>query len=66
MQQTNFGEILGSASNHSLNTYTNLFYLNNSRGLTAIDGKAYNATNNIKGVDDDLIYNQYLSWLEEL
>lgn len=63
---TKVGEVMGYESNRTgLNTINKLFYLSNSRGLTAIGTEADDETNQIIGVEDDLTYEQFKTWILE-
>ena len=64
---TNIGEVIGINGENSLglNTLNKLFYLTNTRGLTAIGGKLDNETNKIKGVSNNLNYEQFKIWITE-
>lgn len=61
---TKVGEVIGNETNKTgLNTVNKLFYKTNTRGLTAIGGEEDNETNKIKGVTDDLTYEQFKTWI---
>ena len=59
------GEIIGYFQVEGIKNINKLFYLKNETGLTAIGGESDNETSEIKGVSDDLTYEQFKTWITE-
>lgn len=61
------GEIVGKEENTSeLNTLNKLYYLKNERGITAIGGTDDEDVRKITWVTDDLSYEEFKIWIEEM
>ena len=59
------GEIIGAPGDITWeNTFSKLFYLANSGGLTALGWKADDTENKIQSTDQDLTYEQFTTWIE--
>ena len=59
------GEIVGAQDNTTGgNTFSKVFYLANSRGLTALGWEADDTTNKVQSTNQDLTYEQFTTWIE--
>ncbi len=63
---TKIGETIGHQTNTTgLNKLNKLFYLNGiNDSLTAIGNGTDDTTNKIMGIDDDMAYEQFKTWIE--